>query len=232
MQWRDDGFLIGINPLNEDKLILTFFTHFRGIESGLVKRDELPLLLGSTYWIDCSLRIQESLGGFKLEQTKNYAQFFATQNLLLVFNTLIDLLKMLLAPKDPHSILYDKTIEFLSKPVSWPNILVEYCRWELQLLKELGFGLSLEKCIVTRETSNLTYVSPKSGAAVSLNAGMAYKDKLLKLPKFLIEKSSICQMEDIVQGLVLTGYFLEQKLFPQFGKALPVSRQNLMQVLS
>ncbi|MDP1724484.1 MAG: DNA repair protein RecO [Alphaproteobacteria bacterium] len=232
MQWRDDGLLIGINPLNEDKLILTFFTRFRGLESGLIKRDELPLLLGSTYWIDCSLRIQESLGSFKLEQTKNYAQHFSTQNLLLVLGSLLDFLRLLLAPKDPHNILYDKTIEFLSKPVSWPNILVEYCRWELQLLKELGFGLSLEKCIVTRETSNLTYVSPKSGAAVSLNAGMAYKNQLLRLPKFLIEESSICQMEDIVHGLTLTGYFLEQKLFPQFGKAFPVSRQNLIQVLN
>lgn len=232
MQWRDDGFLIDIHSLNEDKLILTFFTHFRGIESGLVKRDELPPLLGSTYWIDCSLRRQESLGSFKLEQTKNYAQFFATQNLLLVLGSLLDLLKMLLAPKDPHAILYDKTIEFFSKPVSWPNILVEYCRWELQFLKELGFGLSLEKCIVTRETSNLAYVSPKSGAAVSLNAGMAYKNKLLKLPKFLIEESSVCQLEDIAEGLALTGYFLEQKLFPQFGKNFPVSRQSLMRALN
>lgn len=228
MQWRDDGLLININPFNEDKLILTFFTHFRGIESGIIKRNELPLILGATYWIDCSLRIQESLGSFKVEQTKNYAQYFTTKNALPVLESLFDLLRLLLAPKDPHNILYDKTINFLSKPVCWPNVLVEYCRWELQLLKELGFGLSLEKCIVTRETSNLTYVSPKSGAAVSLNAGMAYKNQLLKLPKFLIEESSICQMEDIIQGLTLTGYFLEQKLFPQFGKAFPVSRQLLV----
>lgn len=229
MQWRDDGLLIGINPLAEDKLILTFLTHYRGSESGIVKRVELPLLLASTYWIDCSLRSEESLGSFKLEQTKNYAQYYTTKNLLLVLTSVLDLLRLILAPKDPHAILYDKTIQFLSKPVSWPNVLIEYCRWELQLLKELGFGLSLERCIVTRETSNLVYVSPKSGAAVSLNAGMAYKNQLLKLPKFLIDESSICQIEDIIQGLTLTGYFLEQKLFSQFGKAFPISRQNLIQ---
>jgi hypothetical protein len=31
-------------------------------------------------------------------------------------------------------------------------------------------------------------------------------------------------MEDIVHGINVNGIFLEQKLFPQFGKAFPVSR--------
>jgi hypothetical protein len=53
------------------------------------------------------------------------------------------------------------------------------------LLEELGFGLDLTKCAGTGVQSGLIYVSPKSGCAVSADAGAPYKDKLLALPAFL-----------------------------------------------
>jgi len=44
-------------------------------------------------------------------------------------------------------------------------------RFELQLLSELGFGLDLDSCAATGSTTDLVYVSPKSGRAVSREAG-------------------------------------------------------------
>ena len=41
------------------------------------------------------------------------------------------------------------------------------------LLSELGFGLDLESCAATGSTAELIYVSPKSGRAVSREAGRA-----------------------------------------------------------
>ena len=40
-------------------------------------------------------------------------------------------------------------------------------RFELAMLAELGFGLDLENCAATGATTDLIYVSPKSGGAVS-----------------------------------------------------------------
>ncbi len=37
-------------------------------------------------------------------------------------------------------------------------------RFELAMLAELGFGLDLSNCAATGETTELIYVSPKSGA--------------------------------------------------------------------
>ena len=64
----------------------------------------------------------------------------------------------------------------------WPALVV---RWELVLLDELGFGLDLASCAATGTTTDLVYVSPKSGRAVSAEAGEPYKDRLLALPAFL-----------------------------------------------
>src|SRR6476661_4353526 len=56
---------------------------------------------------------------------------------------------------------------------------VHLIHFELAMLAELGFGLALENCAVTGETTDLIYVSPKSGGAVSRGAGEPWRDRLL-----------------------------------------------------
>src|SRR5258708_9750388 len=62
---------------------------------------------------------------------------------------------------------------------------VHLVKFELAMLAELGFGLDLETCAATGATSDLIYVSPKSGGAVSRQAGDPWRDRLLRLPPFL-----------------------------------------------
>ena len=50
---------------------------------------------------------------------------------------------------------------------------VHLVRFELAMLAELGFGLDLSSCAATGATTDLIYVSPKSGGAVSRQAGSA-----------------------------------------------------------
>src|SRR2546421_355608 len=64
----------------------------------------------------------------------------------------------------------------------WPALLV---RWELGLLDELGFGLDLSRCAATGRRDDLAFVSPKSGKAVSAEAGEPFRDRLFRLPSFL-----------------------------------------------
>ncbi len=231
MNWTDEGLLLESTSLGEKKLILHFLTHHHGRQSGIIERGPLPFLNGSLYWIDWNSRLSEGIGNLKLESTQNLRRNFNGTELNFLFQIIIEFLTMLTMPKDPHPRLYEASIALLEKPAYWPNILAAYCKWELELLKELGFGLSLEKCAVTRETSNLTYVSPKSASAVSALAGQAYKDKLLKLPKFLIQDIPVFETQDLIEGLNLTGYFLEHKVFSQLGKEFPESRKNIIQYI-
>ena len=86
-------------------------------------------------------------------------------------------------------------------------------RWELVLLEELGFGLDLATCAATGSSENLIYVSPRSGRAVSAEAGEPYKGRLLALPTFLRGRSAgDVTHQDVEAGFALTGHFLETRV--------------------
>jgi DNA repair protein RecO (recombination protein O) len=79
----------------------------------------------------------------------------------------------------------------------------------LALLTALGFALDLSRCAVTGDTEDLAFVSPKTGRAVSTAAGQGYADRLLPLPRFLLEEA-VPDRSDLLAGLRLTGYFLDR----------------------
>ena len=102
-----------------------------------------------------------------------------------------------------------------------------YVRWECALLAALGFGLDLSRCAATGATDDLAYVSPRSGRAVSREAGRPYHDKLLPLPPFLWREGMLATAEDIVNGLAMTRHFLLHHLFEPQGGRLPEARERL-----
>ena len=143
-------------------------------------------------------------------------------------------LARLLPERDPHPNLYEITLfvlGFLDDPSVWPALLV---RWELALLSELGFGLDLEECAATGTNDALIYVSPKSGRAVSASAGEPYRDRLLPLPAFLLKgrRSGTGVSEtDVVNGLKLSRYFLEQRVLAPREIGMPEPRIRLETLL-
>ena len=96
-------------------------------------------------------------------------------------------------------------------------------RWEIGLLAELGFGLDLDRCAVTGANDYLAYVSPRTGRAVSASVGEPYRDKMLRLPGFLIGLGGGGPQE-VREGLRLTGHFLERHVL---NGPLPPARARL-----
>jgi DNA repair protein RecO (recombination protein O) len=75
----------------------------------------------------------------------------------------------------------------------------------------------------------LIYVSPRSGRAVSASAGEPYRDRLLRLPQFLISaRDQQVTHDDVAAGLTLTGFFLEQRVLAPKGDTLPQSRSRII----
>jgi DNA repair protein RecO (recombination protein O) len=106
----------------------------------------------------------------------------------------------------------------------WPSV---YVKWELGLLGELGFGLDFSCCAASGVSTDLIYVSPKSGCAVSGEAGKPYRESMLALPKFLLEQGVSGSPSEIIEGLALTGFFLERHVFGHsHSKRLPAARQR------
>ena len=135
--------------------------------------------------------------------------------------------------REAHPALYDGyevLLETMQDEHVWPAIFV---RWELGLLQELGFGLDLTRCAATGSRDDLVYVSPKSGSAVSRGAGEPYKDRLFRLPAFLVgAQAGEATNEDVAEGLRLTGHFLERHLFAAHERHLPDARIRLMEKIA
>ena len=74
-------------------------------------------------------------------------------------------------------------------------------------------------------------VRPRTGRAVSREAGAPYADKLLRLPPFMLGAQAGLSEGDVRSGLDLTGHFLEQFVFHPQNKPIPPARVWLMDKL-
>lgn len=115
-------------------------------------------------------------------------------------------------------------IEAAPAASGWGAALVRY---ELLMLAELGFGLDLDRCVVTGGSRSLVAVSPKSGRAVSADEAQPYRDRLLPLPRFLVEGGTAA-WDDIIDGLRLTGHFLIRDVLTDRAAALLDGRERLV----
>jgi len=118
-------------------------------------------------------------------------------------------------------------IEAAPSASGWGAALVRY---ELLLLAELGFGLDLERCVVTGSSNDLVAVSPKSGRAVSAAEAAPYAGKLLALPSFVREGGG-ASWEEIAAGLDLTGHFLLRDVLTDRSRVIGDARARLTERL-
>ncbi len=147
---------------------------------------------------------------------------------------LITGLLRLMPERDPHPNLYRAASSIADELDTSDNIPAMLVRFEMVLLAELGFGLDLETCAATGRHDDLIYVSPKSGRAVSREAGAPYRDRLLPLPAFLRGEESRAKPPpcDIRDGFRLTEYFLMRDLFAPRGLVMPQARHAYLAEIS
>ena len=191
MRWADDGIFLSGRPHGETSVIANIFTRANGRTHGLVKggrsRRIRPILqTGNGLTVEWRARLEDQLGVYTVELTEPTAARILDDKLALAGVNAVVALLQALPERDPHPKLFDAVNECLAQAGS-AAFPASIARFELTLLDELGFGLDLSKCAATGSAENLIYVSPRSGQAVSRDAGEPYRDKLLPLPAFLLE---------------------------------------------
>jgi DNA repair protein RecO (recombination protein O) len=85
---------------------------------------------------------------------------------------------------------------------------------------------------VTGAQTELAYVSPRSGRAVSREAGRPYGGKLFDLPAFMLDDSPSADHDEINAGFALTGHFLERDVLAPHGLVMPQARERLIAFLA
>ena len=241
MEWSDEAVILSVRPHGETAAVVELLTRTHGRHSGLVhggrSRKSRPILqMGNHVSASWKARLSEHLGHMTVELQRGYAAASMDDPAGLTALTALCSLSRLLPERDPHPNLYEITLfvlSFLDDPTVWPAL---YVRWEVALLEELGFGLDLAACAATGSTQDLAYVSPKSGRAVSADAGRPYQDRLLTLPAFLTKSrptgaNAIVTPADITAGLRLTEHFLLTRVLGPRDQPMPDARTRLSTIL-
>jgi DNA repair protein RecO (recombination protein O) len=252
MEWTDQGILLSARRHGESAAIASLLTPGYGRHAGLVpggggRRMRATLQPGNLLQATWRARLAEHLGYMTCELVEGWSADLLDDDLRLAgLTAALALVDAALPEREPHRRIYDdiQTLRGGDGIEIWGAM---YARFEATVLADLGYGLDLASCAATGATSGLTHVSPKTGRAVSSAAATPYKGRLLPLPAFLLpaaDPAAPVARADLLAGLKLTGFFLEQNVFshlpaPARGngeteqrRGLPPAREWLLDKLS
>jgi DNA repair protein RecO (recombination protein O) len=237
MEWTDEGIVVGVRRHGEAGAIIDVLTVEHGRHAGLVRggagsRMRPILQPGNTVRVTWRARLDEHLGNYAVEGLRlRAAAYLDSPHALFALGHLCALVR-LLPERDPHPDLLSGLDGILDDLTDIERAAMRVARFELMVLAELGFGLDLDACAATGRREELVYVSPKSGRAVSREAGEPWSDKLLGLPAFLaVDADDAATRAELELAFRLTGFFLNRHVFEPRGTALPESRTQFLAIV-
>ena len=237
-EWQADAIIISVRPHGEGNAVVSLLTADYGRHAGLVrggasKKMRGTIQPGNRVQASWRARLSEQLGQMQLELTQAVAARFLDSPMRLAgVASVCALLEGALPEREPNERLYagtDALLSVISMDDEDGGWLEGYVRWELGLLHAAGYQLDLDRCAASGETTNLAYVSPKSGGAVSRHHAGQFANRLLALPGFL--GGVACPSHDWVAGLDLTGHFLAKRVFAAHNADVPAARRRLADIV-
>jgi DNA repair protein RecO (recombination protein O) len=237
MQWQDEAIILGVRRHGETSVIAEVMTRERGRHLGLVRngrsRTMQPVLQpGNLVEVTWRARLDEHLGNFSTEPLSFRAATLMEHAASLHGVQALAALLRLLPERDPHPHLFEMLNIVLDHLGEASGAGELYIRFELAVLNDLGFGLDLLQCAATGTREQLEFVSPKSGRAVSRDAGLPYRDKLFRLPEFLKEGSrESADRESLGEAFRLTQYFLNRHVYEPRGLEPGTARDGFIRAV-
>lgn len=240
MEWNDEAIVLAARAHGENATVVTLLTETQGRHLGLVaggqgQSAQALYQPGNRVQAKWRARLTEHLGHYTCDLRVPHAAPWLDEPLVLaVIASACAVTEASLPERQPMPGVYAALCALLALPdvdLWGPS----YVTWELGLLRALGYGLDLSQCAANGGVENLAYVSPRTGRAVSLEAGAPYHEKLFPLPAFLLGGS--WGAESICQGLDLTGHFLTRHVFANphsrhviaQGGSMPLARQRVLE---
>lgn len=235
MEWNGSGVITSVKLHGETSAIVDVFTREKGRHSGIVRggasrKMSAILQPGVQVEVAWRARLEEHLGSFKVEPIKMRSSILSDRLALAGLSSLTSLISFACAERQAYPDLYDETIVILDQMEQGELWLKPYALWELLLLEDLGFGLDLVSCAATGAQSDLIYVSPKSGRAVSKDGAGEWVSQMLPLPPFFLDTETYCSQQDLVDAFRTNGHFLASRLARALGdRPLPAARDRFIQ---
>ena len=253
MEWQDKALILGVRPHGESSGILETMTREHGRHLGIVRlgktaQSRSQYLPGNLATVTWRARLEEHLGQFTVEVEESRASTIMQSRSASYGLQVLAAHLRLLAERDPHTALYDVAQILIENLHDIEIAGFLFIKFEVELLNELGFGLSLDACALGGDENDLYYVSPTTGRAASREAGQPWKEKLLRLPSFLVEADPGSQQgfeasgtakndegtdpsEELSSAFKLTSHFFSRNIYGPRGINPPMEREALFRYL-
>jgi DNA repair protein RecO (recombination protein O) len=236
MEWQEPAAVLEVAPYGEGDALVTVLTAGLGAWRGLAKGGNArgrtatwqPGNLISARWV---ARHAEQLGTLTGELVHPAAAMAMDNRVkLAILNAACALAAGALPEREPHPATFAGLARLLAgidiEGAALPTLVL----WELDLLRELGFGLDFSASALAGDNDRLAFVSPRTGRAVSLSGAGEWVDRLLKLPAFLLDGTDP-DFSEALDGLKLTGHFLARDVFGARHRPLPPARERLYDLI-
>jgi DNA repair protein RecO (recombination protein O) len=232
VEWDAPAIVLAARPYGESAALVTVLTEAHGNQRSLARggasRAQASLWqpgnLVQARWV---ARLAEGLGSLTGELVHAPAALALDDPLALtILASACAVAEGALPEREPHPAVFQGLVRLIGRLSQGVDALTDLVCWEAALLAELGYGLDLSRCAVTGERAGLAWVSPRTGRAVSDAAAGEWRDRLLRLPGFLVGANR-AGPADWSDGLALTAHFLERDAFGHQNRPLPPARLRL-----
>ena len=218
MNWQDEGFILSKRKFKENAIILEVFTNKFGKVNGIVyggtsRKVKNYLQLSNKIFLIYNSKNENRIGYFKTELVEAIApKYFDNKKKILCLNSVSSLLKTLLPENQSYKNIYISLVNFLNL-LDTNNWLSHYLNWEINLIKNLGFGF---------DTESFEKLNPKNIIDFNID-NIEYK-----IPTFLIhQKYDNISNEELFSALTFSRSLMENKFFIPNNIKFPNSRRLL-----
>ncbi len=208
MRIKDEGIFLYSKKFGEGSQIIYILSKENGLIKGLSRlKKNCNLINFDKVIFTWNSKSQSSLGYINFEQERS--NIVNNYFLSVIKASVSELCLKFLPPWEKNYEIYNDSVELLSiKSKEEHNLAKAYIKWEINFLKNLGYGLNIKVCSVSGKTNNSYYISPKTGNAVSYEVGKMYENKLFKIPFCMKDDFKKDTYLDYLDALKITGFFL------------------------
>ena len=149
MYWKDEGYLLAKNNFNENSIIIETFTLEHGKYIGIVyggssRKQKRNFQIGNKILLNWKSKNENRTGYFNVELIKAISPlFFDDKKKTVCILAATSILRILLPERQINKKIYN-SFENMISALQYDNWINLYINWELNLIKELGFGEDLK----------------------------------------------------------------------------------------
>jgi len=232
LEWEAPAIVLAARAYSEGDALVTVLTEAHGTHRGLARggssrKQASTWQSGNVVQARWVARLADQLGSITAELVHPGAALAMDDALsLAILSSACAVAEGALPEREPHPRVFAGLVQLIAGLARGADALTELVQWEGVLLADLGYGLDLSACAMSGATASLAWVSPRTGRAVSDAAAGEWRDRLLRLPGFLVGGNT-ASAADWRDGLKLTGHFLARDAFGQQHRPLPAARHML-----